>query len=121
MSPTTAHWGTCFSLCLLLPLLVLTFIYLFLKDFTYLFDGERDSERGNTSKGSGRGRRNVKNVLKKIQGTWVAQSIKSAFSSGHDPRVLGSSPVLGSPLSEGLLLPLSDTPPLVLFFFLSNK
>ena len=35
----------------------------------------------------------------------------SAFCSGHDPRVLGSSPVLGSPLSEGLLLRLSDTPP----------
>ena len=30
-------------------------------------------------------------------GTWVAQWVKaSAFSSGHDPRVLGSSPALGS-------------------------
>ena len=31
---------------------------------------------------------------------WVAQWVKaSAFSSGHDPRVLGSSPVSGSLLS----------------------
>ena len=40
----------------------------------------------------------------------------SAFSSGHDPRVLGSPPVLGSPLIEGLFLPLSDTPPARAFF-----
>ena len=34
------------------------------------------------------------------RGTWVAQWVKaSAFSSGHDPRVLGSSPQLGSLLS----------------------
>ena len=34
-------------------------------------------------------------------GTWVAQWVKvSAFGSGHDPRVLGSSPTLGSLLSR---------------------
>ena len=37
---------------------------------------------------------------KKFRGTWVAQWVKaSAFVSGHDPRVLGSSPALGSLLS----------------------
>ena len=46
-----------------------------------------------------------------FRGTWVAQWVKaSAFSSGHDPRVLGSSPVLGSllsrePASPSLCLP----------------
>ncbi|XP_059247822.1 uncharacterized protein LOC132012179 isoform X5 [Mustela nigripes] len=35
------------------------------------------------------------------RGTWVAQWVKaSAFGSGHDPRVLGSSPALGSLLSR---------------------
>ena len=34
-------------------------------------------------------------------GTWVAQWVKaSAFGSGHDPRVLGSSPTSGSLLSR---------------------
>ena len=33
-------------------------------------------------------------------GAWVAQWVKaSAFGSGHDPEVLGSSPELGSLLS----------------------
>ena len=36
----------------------------------------------------------------KYRGAWVAQWIKaSAFGSGHDSRVLGSSPALGSLLS----------------------
>ena len=35
-------------------------------------------------------------------GTWVAQSVEHQtldFGSGHDPRVMGSSPTLGSTLS----------------------
>ena len=37
----------------------------------------------------------------KSRGTWVAQWVKaSAFSSGHDPRVLESSPTSGSLLSR---------------------
>ena len=44
-----------------------------------------------------------------MRGAWVAQWDKaSAFSSGHDPRVLGLSPALGSLLSrEPASLPLS--------------
>ena len=44
-----------------------------------------------------------------VRGTWVAQGVKaSAFDSGHDPRVLGSSPTSGSLLSrEPASLPLS--------------
>ena len=35
-----------------------------------------------------------------FRGTWVAQWVKAAaFGSGHDPRVLGWSPALGSLLS----------------------
>ena len=35
-------------------------------------------------------------------GAWVAQWVKaSAFGSGHDPGVLGSSPASGSLLSRG--------------------
>ena len=47
-------------------------------------------------------------------GAWVAQSFKCLtldFGSGHDPRVVGSSPALGSalsmePASDSLCLPL---------------
>ena len=52
-------------------------------------------------------------ALKTSQGAWVAQWFKaSAFSSGQDPRVLGSSPTLGSllsgePASPSLSLPAS--------------
>ena len=44
-----------------------------------------------------------------LGGAWVAQWVKaSAFSSGHDPRILGSSPASGSLLSgEPASLPLS--------------
>ena len=47
-----------------------------------------------------------------VRGAWVAQWVKaSAFSSGHDLRVLGSSPASGSllsrePASPSLCLPL---------------
>ena len=64
----------------------------------------------------GRGRRRKKKQKegkkKKIKkevlgGTWVAQWVKaSAFSSGHDPRVLGSSPAPGSLLGGEPALPL---------------
>ena len=44
-------------------------------------------------------------------GAWVAQCVKaSAFGSGHDLRVLGSSPTLGSLLSRKPAS-LSSTPP----------
>ena len=45
------------------------------------------------------------------QGSWVAQSVMSAFRSGHDPRVLGYSPVLGFLLSRGTASPSSTAPP----------
>ena len=39
--------------------------------------------------------------VKSVVGTWVAQWVEaSAFSSGHDLRVLGSSPASGSLLSR---------------------
>ena len=40
-------------------------------------------------------------IKNEIRGTWVAQWVKaSAFGLGHDPRVLGLSPTLGSLLSR---------------------
>ena len=40
-------------------------------------------------------------IILSNRGTWVAQWVKaSAFGSGHDPRVLGSSPTSGSLLSR---------------------
>ena len=46
-------------------------------------------------------------------GTWVAQLIEHLaldFGSGHDPRVVGSSPVSGSALSVELALSPSPAP-----------
>ena len=51
--------------------------------------------------------------IKQYWGTWVAPWVKaSAFGSGHDPRVLGSSPASGSlrsgePAPSSLSLPAS--------------
>ena len=43
-----------------------------------------------------------------FRGIWVAQWVKApAFGSGHDLRVLGSSPTLGSLLSKEAASPLS--------------
>ena len=42
------------------------------------------------------------------EGAWVAQLLRSAFGSGHDPWILGSSPTLG-PLLSGE--PASPSPP----------
>ena len=59
-------------------------------------------------------------------GAWVAQWVgASAFGSGHDPRVLESSPTSGSPLrgepaSSSLSLPAS-LPTCDLSLSLSNK
>ena len=62
-------------------------------------------------------------------GTWVAQSVEHPtldFDSGHDPRVMGSSPALGPVLSmepawDSLSLSLCPLPPLVLTLSLSKK
>ena len=57
----------------------------------------------------------------------MAQTVRCLpFSSGHDPRVLGSSPMLGSVLSRESLLPLPLLLPLLvlslcLTISLSNK
>ena len=55
-----------------------------------------------------------------LWGTWVAQSVGQPtldFGSGHDPRVMGSSPMSGSTLSmEPKILSL----PLPLFFVLTH-
>nr|XP_035925429.1 RNA 3'-terminal phosphate cyclase isoform X4 [Halichoerus grypus]XP_035925430.1 RNA 3'-terminal phosphate cyclase isoform X4 [Halichoerus grypus] len=57
-------------------------------------------------------------------GSWVAQSL-SAFGSGHDPRVLGSSPASGSLLhgkpASPSPTPSACVPSLALSLFLSNK
>ena len=45
---------------------------------------------------------NLKKKKKKVRGAWVTELVKSltlAFSSGHDPSVVGSSPTSGSLLS----------------------
>jgi len=66
-----------------------------------------------------------------MRGTWVAQSVKRPtldFGSGHDLRILGSSPVLGGVVStlsgesawDSFLFPLPLLlPPLALFLSLS--
>ena len=47
----------CSVLCkYILPFRGLPLSFFFFKDFIYFFDRDRDSERGNTSRGSGRGR-----------------------------------------------------------------
>ena len=45
----------------------------------------------------------------------------SAFSSGHDPRVLGLSPILGSLLSEESVSPSPYVSTRILLVSLSNK
>ena len=58
------------------------------------------------------------------RGTWVAQSVKCAFSSSHDPGVLGSSPILGFLLSGESASPSPSAPPhssCSLFLSLSNN
>ena len=59
----------------------------------------------------------------KMRGTLVAQSIKCLALARHDPRVLGSSPILGSLLSGEPASPSpSATPPAcALSLSLSNK
>ena len=45
----------------------------------------------------------------------MTQSVKCAFGSSHDPRVLGSSPALGSLLSGESASPSAPCPALVLY------
>ena len=52
---------------------------------------------------------------------WVAQSVVSALGSGHDPRVLGSSPTLGSLLTGGSASLFPSAPPSACDLSLSNK
>ena len=51
--------------------------------------------------------------LEKKRGTWVVQSVERltlGFCSGYDPRIVGSSPVLGSCAERGAALRLSLSP-----------
>ena len=57
----------------------------------------------------------------KSRGAWVAQSVERQtldFGSGHDPRVVGSSPMLGSSLNMD---PAWDSPSLSLSLSLPQK
>ena len=59
-----------------------------------------------------------------LRGAWVAQSFQQLtldFSSGHDPKVVGSSPTLGSTLSREDSLCLSLCPSLPCSCVLSLK
>ena len=63
--------------------------------------GKRSLESLGVGVGGGKAAGNEKHVVHLAEGLnwgiWMAQCLRAAFSSGCDPRVLGSSPASGSP------------------------